>query len=87
MIATITLPDGRKLACSAGVAATSGEHVSDGDLFRYADRALYEPKRQGRGRTAVAGAPRVPFDTLAAHAGASSIADQGRSPSVPLTPQ
>ncbi|MGO9749969.1 MAG: diguanylate cyclase domain-containing protein [Solirubrobacteraceae bacterium] len=53
-IAAIALPDGDKLACSAGVAATRGEDAPDSELFDHADRALYEAKRQGRARTAVA---------------------------------
>jgi diguanylate cyclase (GGDEF)-like protein len=66
MIATVTLPDGDKLACSAGVAATWGENGSESDLFRAADRALYEAKRQGRGRTVVASAPSTRPDPLVA---------------------
>jgi diguanylate cyclase (GGDEF)-like protein len=61
MIAAITLPDG-ELSCSAGVAATSGEDAPQSDLFGDADRALYEAKRQGRGRTVLASAPHIPAD-------------------------
>jgi diguanylate cyclase (GGDEF)-like protein len=56
LIARIELPAGH-LASSAGVAVTSGEGASASDLLDAADRALYEAKRQGRDRTALAGAP------------------------------
>jgi diguanylate cyclase (GGDEF)-like protein len=56
LIAEIDLP-GVKLSVSAGAAATSIEPERSGELFRAADRALYEAKRRGRGRTEVAPAP------------------------------
>ncbi|HEX3979340.1 MAG TPA: diguanylate cyclase [Solirubrobacteraceae bacterium] len=55
-LATIALPHGA-LSCSAGVAvsgqpAVAGEAAAvAGELMQEADRALYEAKRQGRGRT------------------------------------
>ena len=54
-IAAITLPGGRRLGCSAGVAAACAKDAPESDLFGQADRALYQAKRQGRGRTVVAG--------------------------------
>jgi diguanylate cyclase (GGDEF)-like protein len=56
LIAKIELPQGH-LASSAGVAVTSGERASASDLLDAADRALYEAKRLGRDRTALAGLP------------------------------
>ena len=56
LIARIELPEGH-LASSAGVAVTSGEGASASDVLDAADRALYEAKRQGRDRTALAGTP------------------------------
>ncbi len=52
----IALPDGR-LSCSAGVAVVSGAGAHDSDLFDAADRALYEAKRLGRGRTVLGSTP------------------------------
>ena len=56
LIAEIDLP-GMTLSASAGAAATSVGPERSGDLFRAADRALYDAKRRGRGRTEVAPAP------------------------------
>jgi diguanylate cyclase (GGDEF)-like protein len=56
LIATIKLPHG-DLSCSAGVSATIGSVAGESDLFAAADRALYEAKRQGRGRTILAAKP------------------------------
>jgi diguanylate cyclase (GGDEF)-like protein len=56
LIARIELPKGH-LASSAGVAVTGGEGASAKGLLDAADRALYDAKRTGRDRTALAGAP------------------------------
>jgi diguanylate cyclase (GGDEF)-like protein len=53
LIAEIELPEAT-LSVSAGVAATSVGPERSGELFRAADRALYEAKRGGRGRTELA---------------------------------
>jgi diguanylate cyclase (GGDEF)-like protein len=53
LLAAIEMPHGT-LSCSAGVAVTSGSDAPSSDLFGAADGALYEAKRQGRGRTVVA---------------------------------
>ena len=55
-IAAIELPRG-ELSSSAGVAVMAPSGAQPSDLFDAADRALYQAKRQGRGRTAVAPAP------------------------------
>jgi diguanylate cyclase (GGDEF)-like protein len=57
LIGEIKVPHA-KLSCSAGAAATSIGPERSGELFKAADRALYEAKRRGRGRTEVA--PLVP---------------------------
>src|SRR5579859_5694850 len=50
LIGDIEVPGGR-LSSSAGVAATTAGQSSLDELFEAADRALYQAKRQGRGRT------------------------------------
>ena len=52
-IRALQLPD-RTVSASAGVAAVTPPAVDGYDLFAAADQALYEAKRQGRGRTALA---------------------------------
>ena len=52
LVAQIELPHGI-LSSSAGVAASGGAGAAEG-LFEAADRALYDAKRQGRGRTQLA---------------------------------
>jgi diguanylate cyclase (GGDEF)-like protein len=53
LIAAIELPDTR-LSSSAGVAAATGVDAPASDLLNSADEALYDAKRQGRGRTTLA---------------------------------
>ena len=52
LLGTVALPHGT-LSCSAGVAVAGRPETSAAELFEEADRALYEAKRQGRGRTAI----------------------------------
>jgi diguanylate cyclase (GGDEF)-like protein len=52
-IAAVRLPEG-DLSCSAGIASARGSEAPEADLFDAADRALYEAKRDGRGRAQVA---------------------------------
>jgi diguanylate cyclase (GGDEF)-like protein len=54
-LATIELPRG-VLSCSAGVAIAGATEGGYGELLAEADRALYEAKRQGRGRTVASAA-------------------------------
>ena len=56
LIADIEIP-GSTLSSSAGAAATSAGPERSGELFEAADRALYEAKRLGRGRTELAAMP------------------------------
>ena len=56
LIYEVDVADGR-LSSSAGVAATVGAAMSMNDLFSAADRALYQAKRLGRGRTELAPPP------------------------------
>jgi diguanylate cyclase (GGDEF)-like protein len=56
LLATVELPYG-ELSSSAGVAVSQGGHPRANELFIAADRALYEAKRLGRGRTAMAPEP------------------------------
>ncbi len=53
LIADIPLP-GATLSSSAGAAATTAGPERSGELFEAADRALYNAKRLGRGRTELA---------------------------------
>jgi diguanylate cyclase (GGDEF)-like protein len=53
----LSQPGGLHLTVSAGVAAAIGADVSYESLFRAADLALLEAKRQGRNRVVAAGAP------------------------------
>jgi diguanylate cyclase (GGDEF)-like protein len=53
LIADVEIP-GAVLSCSAGAAATSAGPERSGELYEAADRALYEAKRRGRGRTELA---------------------------------
>ena len=48
-IRTITLPDGRKITCSVGCVQIA-EHQSARSVYKRADDALYEAKRNGRDR-------------------------------------
>jgi two-component system cell cycle response regulator len=50
-------PGDIQLTVSAGVAAASGDDVSYDALFRAADLALLEAKREGRNRVVAAGVP------------------------------
>jgi diguanylate cyclase (GGDEF)-like protein len=50
-------PGGLHLTVSAGVAAATGADVCYESLFRAADLALLEAKREGRNRVVAAGAP------------------------------
>jgi diguanylate cyclase (GGDEF)-like protein len=52
-------PGGLHLTVSAGVAAAVGAEVSYESLFRAADLALLEAKREGRNRVVAAGAPQA----------------------------
>ncbi len=52
-------PGDIQLTVSAGVAAATGEDVSYDSLFRAADLALLEAKREGRNRVVGAGAPQA----------------------------
>jgi diguanylate cyclase (GGDEF)-like protein len=46
-------PGGLPVTASIGVSAASGEEIEFDELFRVADRALYEAKRTGRNRVAL----------------------------------
>jgi diguanylate cyclase (GGDEF)-like protein len=50
-VARVSVPGGRALSSSAGVASLPNEADDAGELLRMADAALYEAKRLGRGRT------------------------------------
>lgn len=50
-------PGGLELTMSVGVSAARGNNVEHQALFRSADEALYEAKREGRNRVVVAGEP------------------------------
>jgi diguanylate cyclase (GGDEF)-like protein len=52
-------PGDIQLTVSAGVAAAIGDDVSYDSLFRAADLALLEAKREGRNRVVAAGAPQA----------------------------
>ena len=52
---TESAPGGLRLTMSVGVASASGEELRYEELFRSADAALLEAKREGRDRVVVAG--------------------------------
>jgi diguanylate cyclase (GGDEF)-like protein len=53
-IAATEFPDGLSMTVSVGVASRPEDGVTPDDLVRAADKALYEAKRSGRDRVAVA---------------------------------
>ena len=52
-------PGDLDLTVSAGVAVAAGHDVRYQELFRAADRALLDAKREGRNRVVAAAAPRA----------------------------
>ncbi len=50
-------PGGLAVTASLGVAAAQGSAVNFEEIFRRADAALYEAKREGRNRVVVAESP------------------------------
>lgn len=51
---SVTLPDGKRVTVSVGIAETTGLRSVE-QLYKRADEALYEAKEGGRNRTVVAG--------------------------------